>query len=144
MMKWIDLPPVWTVAALYLTWVVPLAAPFGPAAFPGRIALGAAAVLIAASLVEFVRARTTVIPREAPSALITSGIFRLSRNPIYLADLLILAGFSLIWGKFLGLILVSVLAWVLFRRFINGEEARLGQAFGEEYAAYVSRTRRWI
>ncbi|MBT8459461.1 MAG: isoprenylcysteine carboxylmethyltransferase family protein [Boseongicola sp.] len=143
-MKWIDLPPVWTVAALFVTWAIPLTAPWGPMILPGRIALGAAAVLIAASLVEFMRARTTVIPREAPSALITTGIFRLSRNPIYLADLLLLAGFSLIWGKFLGLVLIPVLAWVLIKRFIAGEEARLSEAFGAEYEAYRAATRRWI
>ena len=78
------------------------------------------------------------------AALITTGIFRLSRNPIYLADLLILTGVSLIWGKFIGLILVPLLGWVLFRRFISGEEARLREIFGEEYTAYTARTRRWI
>ncbi|SMX24805.1 methyltransferase family protein [Boseongicola aestuarii] len=144
MMKWIDLPPVWTIAALGLTWLMPITAPWGPATLPGRIALGAAALLIAASLFEFMRARTTVIPREAPSALITTGIFRLSRNPIYLADLLILAGFSLIWGKFFGLVLVPVLGWLLFRRFIADEEARLQAAFAGEYDAYRAQTRRWI
>ena len=144
MMKWIDLPPVWTIVALFVTWSVPLTSPWGPLILPGRIALGAAAFLIAASLVEFVRARTTVIPREAPSALITTGIFRLSRNPIYLADLLILAGFSLIWGKFLGVLLVPLLAYVLVTRFILGEEARLRDAFGRDYESYLAQTRRWI
>ena len=143
-MKWIDLPPFWTIAAVFVTWSVPLASPWGPLILPGRILLGAAAVLFAASLFEFMRARTTVIPRQAPSALITTGIFRLSRNPIYLADLLILAGLSLIWGKLLGLILVPVLARILITRFITGEEARLAEAFGAEYEAYLSRTRRWI
>lgn len=143
-MKWIDLPPVWTVAALLLTWNVPLAAPWGTASAPGFIALGSAAALIAASLVEFARARTAVFPRQSPSALITTGIFRLSRNPIYLADLLILAGFSLIWGKLLGFFLVPVLAWVLIRRFITGEEARLTTAFGAQYEAYMFQTRRWL
>ena len=144
MMKWIDLPPVWTAAAVLVTWALPLGGPWEPAVVAGRIALGAAAFLFAASLFEFMRARTTVIPREAPSALITTGIFRLSRNPIYLADLLILTGVSLIWGKFIGLILVPLLGWVLFRRFIAGEEARLREIFGEDYTAYTARTRRWI
>lgn len=85
-----------------------------------------------------------MIPRQTPSALITTGIFRLSRNPIYLADLLILAGFSLIWGKPLGLVLVPVLAWILFARFIQGEEARLRAMFGAEFEAYAARTRRWL
>jgi len=143
-MKWIDLPPVWTVAALLLTWFLPLAAPWGPALLPGLVELGIAAVLMVASLFEFARARTTLVPRAAPSALITTGIFRLSRNPIYLADLLILVGFSLIWGNFLGLILVPLLGWILTHRFILGEEKRLKEVFGTEYEAYKAQTRRWV
>lgn len=143
-MKWFDLPPIWTIGALVVTWLVPLDSPWGPLILPGRIAIGAAVVLIAVSFFEFMRAGTSVIPRATPSALITTGIFRLSRNPIYLADLLILTGFSLIWGKFLGLILAPFLAWVLISRFIVGEETRLAAAFGAEYEAYLKRTRRWI
>ncbi len=143
-MKWIDLPPVWTIAALVLAKSLPIDAGLAKAPTFGGIVLCVAAALIGASLVEFARVKTTVIPHQDPSALITSGIFRLSRNPIYLADLLILAGFSLIWGKFIGLVLVPVLGFVLITRFIAGEEARLHARFGPEYAAYCARTRRWI
>lgn len=103
-----------------------------------------AGLLMAAAMMEFARARTTIIPRQAPAALITSGIFRMSRNPIYMADLLILAGFSLIWGSVLGLALVPALAWLLQTRFIEGEEARLEDVFGSEFTDYTARTRRWI
>ena len=144
MMKWIDLPPVWTIAALGLTWLMPITAPWGPATLPGRIALGAAALLIAASLFEFMRARTTVIPREAPSALITTGIFRLSRNPIYLADVLILAGLVLRWDAVLSLALVPLLFWVLETRFVIPEENRLRRHFRADFARYAQKTRRWL
>ena len=60
------------------------------------------------------------------------------------ADVLILAGMSLILGSVPGLILVPVLAGVLQERFIKGEEARLAEAFGAEFAAYRDATRRWI
>ena len=100
--------------------------------------------LTVAALVEFARSKTTVIPHLDPTALITGGVFRWTRNPIYLADALILAGFALIWGKVLGLILVPALALLLDRRFIRGEEARLSTAFGEAFAAYAAQTRRWF
>lgn len=103
-----------------------------------------AAGLVVAAVLEFSRARTTTIPREAPSALITTGIFRHSRNPIYLADLLVLFGVSLIWGSVPGLVLVPVLGWLLQARFIRGEEERLAAAFGTEFETYRSATRRWI
>ena len=93
---------------------------------------------------EAMKARTTIIPREAPAALITGGIFRFSRNPIYLGDVLILAGVALIFGSVPGLILVPCLAWLLQERFIKGEEARLAEAFGSEFEAYMRATRRWI
>lgn len=143
-MKWVDLPPVWLFLTLVLTWMSPWQLPWGAAFWPGAILLAVAAVLLAAALVEFLKARTTFIPREAPSALITSGIFRLTRNPIYLADGLILAGFALIWGKVLGLILVLPLLWLIDQRFVRGEEARLRDAFGDAFEAYARRTRRWI
>lgn len=97
-----------------------------------------------AAFVEFRRAATTVIPRQDPSSLITGGVYRWSRNPIYLADVLILLGFVLIWGRALGFVLVPVLAVLLDRRFILGEEARLRAAFGEKFDAYAQQARRWI
>ena len=143
-MKWIDLPPVWLLATLAVAWGWRWPAAWEGTLWAGILGLVAAGVLTVGAVVEFARARTTIIPREAPSALITSGIFRLSRNPIYLADLLILAGASLLLGSVPGLCLVPALWWVLRTRFILGEEARLSGVFGKEYEAYRSRTRRWI
>lgn len=106
--------------------------------------LVAAVCLTMAAVWEFVRARTTVIPRRMPSALIRSGVFRFSRNPIYLADLLFLAGFSIWFGNVLGLLMVPVLALILQRRFILPEEERLAAEFGEAFQSYRNSTRRWI
>ncbi|MEO0943649.1 MAG: isoprenylcysteine carboxylmethyltransferase family protein [Pseudomonadota bacterium] len=143
-MKWIDLPPVWLFAFLVLTWLSERALPWGPTPVIGLLVFALGLGIAAAAILEFARARTTVIPRQAPSALITSGIFRFSRNPIYLADVLILVGLSLNWGKVLGLVLAPVFVVIVTRRFIQGEEARLKQAFGGEYEAYLARTRRWL
>lgn len=143
-MRAIDLPPVWLCLFLVTVWLSPWIFPFGPLFWPGVACLAIAAGLAAAAVFAFARARTTIIPHRVPSALVTGGIFRVSRNPIYLADLLILLGFSLIWGKLLGFVLLPVLAILLERRFIRPEESRMRDAFGAEFDAYSRRTRRWI
>ena len=143
-MKWIDWPPVWLLGFLMLTLVSPWTLPWGPAPIPGVLLFALGLVVAIAAVTEFVRARTTVIPRRSPNALITSGIFRLSRNPIYLADLFILIGLSLHWGKVFGLVLAPLFVVVVTRRFIVGEEKRLKEAFGNEYEVYLSHTRRWL
>ena len=147
-MKRIDLPPVWLVVFLVIAWVqVRLA----PTPFPQPLGhdIGAFAVLcglflIVTATIQFRRHRTTIAPRGDASKLITTGIFGKSRNPIYLAFVLILAGASLWLGSVLGLVLVPVLVVVLTRRFIVGEEVRLRGAFGETYDRYAEETRRWL
>ncbi len=144
MMRLLDLPPLWLLAFLLLTWTVPVPLPWGSAFWPGVALLVVAAALTVAALVEFARARTTVIPHRAPDALITSGVFRWTRNPIYLADLLVLLGLSLIWGRLAGLLLLPALWAVLELRFIRPEEARLYEAFPDYFKAYAKTVRRWI
>ena len=146
-MKWIDLPPVWLALFAALGWVqaawLPLASfgAFGDWLGAGLVAAGLALAIAAA--VEFRRARTTIIPHEMPTAIVTSGVYRLSRNPIYLGDALILAGLGLRWDSVLALALVPVFAAVITRRFILPEEARLRARFGAEYDAWAARVRRW-
>ena len=143
-MKWIDLPPVWLVLCIALAWMSPFTFPPGPWGFLGWVALASGGVLTGAAVLAFQKARTTIIPREAPAALITDGIFRQTRNPIYLADLLFLTGLSLIWGSIIGLALVPLFAIFLQRRFILGEEAKLRAAFGETYDIYEKSVGRWL
>ncbi|MCG6882672.1 MAG: isoprenylcysteine carboxylmethyltransferase family protein [Silicimonas sp.] len=143
-MRWLDLPPFWLLGCLVLTWFSPWMLPWGPSIWAGGTLLVLAAALTIAALASFLAARTTFVPRRKPDALITSGVFRYTRNPIYLADLLILAGFGLLWGRVLGLALVPALLILLDQRFIRGEEARLREAFGVEFESYGSVTRRWI
>jgi len=140
-------PPTWLALFLGLAWVQSRVLPLFDAGPVGRIA---GAVLIASGLgvmllaaTQFLRHRTTVLPRETPSAMIDSGIYRLSRNPIYLADALILAGAALRWDAG-GLILVPLFMAIIRNRFILGEEAGLRARFGPAFEAYAARTRRWI
>lgn len=144
--KEIDFPPVWLAAFAAAGYAAGRLMPFAP--FDGRMAGGVLValglLLMGAAALQMAVSRTTVIPRRDPARLVTGGIFRLSRNPIYLADALILTGLYLYWGAFVALPLVGLFMWVIGRRFILGEEERLSRLFGETFATYKKRTRRWI
>lgn len=147
-MRFLDYPPIWLLGALALVWGETRIAP-GVLGGPVMQGLGSALALVAVALfllagVEFLRARTTIVPHQMPGALIARGVFAFSRNPIYIADVILLVGLSLRWGAVSGLVLAPVLVWVLRVRFIEGEEARLRAAFGAQAEAYFARTRRWL
>lgn len=145
---WLDLPPVWLVAFGAAIWAWAKLTPFAPMQRPGVTEGGVALIAVALILmvwaaVEFRRHRTTLIPGEEPSALVTGGPYRFSRNPIYLADALILVGWCLTQGALIPMVLVPVFMWVIERRFILPEEDRLRAAFGEGFTEWASRVRRW-
>lgn len=145
-MAWIDLPPLWLALALGCAWaigaVVPVAVPGGAVA--GGVLAGAGLALMGAAVVQMVLARTTVIPRRDPAALVTGGVFAISRNPIYLGDALILAGAILWWDALLALPVLVAFVLLIDRRFIRDEEARLRAGFGPAFDAWAARTGRWI
>lgn len=148
MLRMIDIPPVWLAAFAALAWgqarYLPAGAfgPWAPAA--GALLIGAGLLLMALAVLEFARARTTVIPHREPAAIVTSGVFAWSRNPIYLGDALILAGLVLRWDAVPSLLLVPVFVLAIDRHFVRGEESRLAAAFPAEFAAYRASVRRWI
>ena len=76
--------------------------------------------------------------------MITTGVYGRTRNPIYLADLMILAGLVLAWDAVLSLVLVPLLLWVLERRFVVPEENRLRRVFRADFARYERKVRRWV
>lgn len=147
-MKMVDIPPVWLALAAGLAWAQTKVLP-GPAV-PGWIGTAGTllvllGVLIAAlAAIEFPRHRTSIIPHQNPKALVARGIYRLSRNPIYLGDVLILLGLILRWGALWSLPLVPLFALLIDLRFIRSEEARLRAAFGEAFESYARQTRRWL
>lgn len=150
MPKWIDMPPVWLAGFIALAWLqsarYPMGLGFGGAwaDFAGGLLVGGGLVLMALAFAEFRRHRTTVIPHETPARLIQSGIFRRTRNPIYLGDALILAGLILRWDAVLSLPLIPVFVWIIEKRFIEPEEDRMRRAFRAEFAKYEREVRRWV
>lgn len=150
MLKWIDTPPVWLLAALALAWTqarhYPLGLGFGGywADFVGGLLIGGAVLLFAMALVAFRQTRTTIIPHREAERLITSGIYAHSRNPIYLADTLILTGFILRWDAVPALVLIPIFVWIIEKRFIEPEEKMLRRKFRADFARYCRKTRRWL
>lgn len=146
MAKEIDFPPVWLAGFAALGGVIGRVLPVTTPANDvlGAFLIVAGLVLMVAAAVQMMLARTTLIPRREPDALVQGGVFRFSRNPIYLADAILLAGLLVAWDALVALPLVAVFVVVIQRRFILDEEARLSRRFGEDYLAYAARVRRWL
>ena len=100
--------------------------------------------LAAWALWVFYRHKTTPNPYGAASALCTDGPFRFSRNPIYLADMLILVGVSLLMNTLWPLLFLPLVWAVLHYGVIRHEEAWLTEKFGAAYRDYTARVRRWL
>lgn len=143
----IDIPPSWLALHLAAAWLLARLSPAVLGAAGGTLGaalVGLGLLLMVAAVVQMALARTTVIPRRDPSALVTRGVFSLSRNPIYLADTLVLLGAILWLDAVVALPLVVSFLWLIQVRFIRDEEARLTLAFGPEFDLWAARTRRWI
>ncbi len=146
----IDIPPVWLVGFAFLAWLQARHFPLGLSLDGGLtdllsgLLIGGGILIAVLAIVEFRRHKTTVIPHETPSALVQSGIYKRSRNPIYVGDVLILVGLVLRFDAVLSLILIPIFVWVLERRFILPEEDRLRRTFHADFARYERKTRRWV
>lgn len=144
-------PPLVMFFTGCLMWLLAALVPGAVAAYPGQLPLVVVATvvglaLMALAVLSFARARTTVNPLRPAraSSLVTSGVFALSRNPIYLADLLWLVAWALWLGHPGNVLLLAFFAWYLTRFQILPEEQALAGLFGEDYAAYCRRVRRWL
>lgn len=143
----IDIPPTWLALHVLAAWALSLGLPpllGGAGRAAGLVLVVAGAGMMAVAAGQMLLRRTTVIPRRNPSALVTTGLFAWSRNPIYLADALILTGAILWLDAALALPLVASFVWLIQARFIRDEEARLTLAFGPEFDLWAARTRRWL
>jgi protein-S-isoprenylcysteine O-methyltransferase Ste14 len=147
-MKWLDLPPIWLGLAVLAMWFEVQRT--GGVDLPGWLhttgwlIIGAGLAVAVLALGAFTTAKTSPIPHTQPSAIITTGLYGLSRNPIYLADAIMLFGASLVMGAASILVLLPGFILLIDRRFIRAEEARLAAVFPEEWEAYRLRVRRWL
>lgn len=116
---------------------------------PPAVSLGGMVIFLAVGLVGWavlalVKAGNDPRPDRPDAALVEAGPFKWSRNPIYLGLLLAATGLALMWGTLWGWVGVAVLHGVLDRAVIAREEAYLAMRFGDAYAAYKGRVRRWM
>ncbi|MBI5950082.1 MAG: isoprenylcysteine carboxylmethyltransferase family protein [Chloroflexi bacterium] len=133
------------IMAILLGWRLQL--PIPTPRFVGWIGLGLAAlgfVLGVLAMVEFRRARASSNPKKPNKVLVTSGVYRFTRNPIYLGFVLILIGLPLTMGNYWGIVLVLPLVTFMKNMVIQHEEAYLEKEFKNEFAEYCSRVRRWL
>lgn len=145
----IALPPVIYLAGLVAGVALSLFLPAPSLPGVARIPVGALLVALGGALVAtfsgaFRRAGTAMDPREASTALVTGGPYRVTRNPAYLGMALLYSGIALLVGALWAFVtLVPTLA-VVDRGVIAREERYLERKFGDEYRAFKARTRRWV
>jgi protein-S-isoprenylcysteine O-methyltransferase Ste14 len=143
------LPPIWLALCIVTGYglhsLMPITRLFTePWNYGGGvlIVLGIVMAVTAASL--FRRADTPVIPFRPSTALVTTGWYRFTRNPMYLGMVLVASGVAIVQGSLGAWIPVPVFVAVLQLRFIRGEEEFLEEIFGEDYRVFKSKVRRWL
>jgi len=87
---------------------------------------------------------TTVKPKQETTTLVTKGVYKKHRHPMYLGLTLMLLGFALLLGSITPFIVVAVFAIFMDVFYIRFEESKLESTFGREWKEYHGRTRRWI
>lgn len=144
-------PPVIGFLMVLGMWGMARLAPDLAVEFAGRqgIALVLGAIGLAMEFIaagSFFRARTTVnplAPRKS-AALVTGGLYRISRNPMYLGMAILLTGIVFWFGNLIGIIFLIFFIVLINELQIKPEEAALEEIFGDDYRAYKKRVRRWI
>jgi protein-S-isoprenylcysteine O-methyltransferase Ste14 len=146
------IPPdvVWLAVAA-LMWVASALTPGVDVTIPLRVAasgllIAVGIALVVAARVRLSRAHTTWHPTEPgeTTSLVTDGVYRVSRNPVYLGMLVALIGWSVVLASLPALALTALFVVYLDRFQIRPEEHALSAIMGAEYREYASRVRRWL
>ncbi len=142
-------PPLVYAVPLILLWLMDRVLPWRMPDHPARTGAGwllvvAAVGLGASAVATFRRRGITVIPHHAVSAVVTSGPYRVTRNPMYLGLTVAYLGAGLVLGSWWPLAGLPVIVLLVDRLVIAREETYLRSRFGADYAAFCRRTRRWV
>lgn len=106
------------------------------------LALGAALNIIADKA--FRDAQTTVKPFQESAVLVTDGVYRISRHPMYLGFVLILLGLAVLLRSLTPSFVIPIFAVLMDRAFIVVEERMLAEKFGQAWLKYKAKVRRWV
>lgn len=144
-------PPFALLLGIFLIYYAERHLPVGQISIPGQKSLALVLFFIGLLIMlraafSMARAHTTINPLtpERSKKLVTHGIFRRTRNPIYLADAIILAGMVFWFGQLLGILVVAAFIWYINQVQIPTEEKILFTLFGEQYITYTHNVPRWL
>jgi protein-S-isoprenylcysteine O-methyltransferase Ste14 len=133
------------VVMCLLGWFFPIIVLWGtPCTLYGLIPCGIGLFLGFAGWYHFRKIKTNINPLKPPGTMVTDGIFRYSRNPMYLGLALVLFGVWTLWGSLSPLAAVIAFVLIIDQWHIPHEEKMLKDKFGGEYENYKSKTRRWV
>jgi len=144
-------PAVLGIFTAVLMGIAPSTTPNFAIAIPARswfaVCLTLAGVIISGlGVASFRRAKTTVNPMKPGSAsvLVDRGIYRLTRNPMYLGFFVVLLGWAVFLSNLVAFLLLPAFVFYMNRFQIEPEEKALVALFGETFVAYKTRVRRWL
>lgn len=135
-----------TAGALALGWLLPLSL-WQPGRFMtavGWVAVAGGLGLDGAAMLTMRRHQANILPHRAATALVTTGPFRRSRNPIYLGNVIILASGALALHDAWFFLAASAAAAALTKLAIEREEAHMAGLFSNDWTEYTTRTARWL
>jgi protein-S-isoprenylcysteine O-methyltransferase Ste14 len=143
------MPPVYMLISIGVMLLLHFLIP-GPRIIPkpwnllGILPVLLAPLCMGTAIKTFQRAGTALMPFHEASGRVTGGIYRISRNPIYLSFVLVLLGLAVLLRSLTPYLVIIGCVIMIERNFIRFEERLLAQKFGEEWVKYKKSTRRWI
>lgn len=145
------IPPLIPLAFIVLAWLInrfihPLAIPLDTniQMILAYILMPVAGVLFAFSLYFFLKTRQNPEPHTPTNALYTGGIFKITRNPIYLGFLVAQIVVAIKLNNLYVILTLPIVFWLLNKWVIDPEEIYLEKLFGQEYLDYKNKVRRWL
>ncbi len=110
----------------------------------GLVSVVTGVTLMVSGITTFARAGTPIVPHKAARALVITGPYRFTRNPIYLGFTAIYFGLALVFNQAWPVVMLPLVLAVLSLAVINREERHLHLSFGDAYDGYCQRVRRWL
>jgi protein-S-isoprenylcysteine O-methyltransferase Ste14 len=143
------LPPTYVYIAIVLILVLHFALPGAqlldsPWRYVGILPLLVGIALNLLADQAFKQHNTTVKPFETSTTLVTGGVFRFTRNPMYLGFVLLLTGIAILLGSLTPWIVVVAFPFLMDMRFVRAEEAMLEARFGDSWLEYKRRVGKWL
>ena len=143
------IPPAYLVLTLGLMWFCHRFLPIlhyidEPVIYLGVVLVLFGITMAAVSAAKFKLLKTGLEPFDEATALVTSGFYRISRNPMYIGMFMMLSGVAVLMGSIGAWLPVPAFVLIIRNNFVLGEERFMEAAFGQQYLDYKSRVRRWL